>query len=82
MYETLFENVIIILPITFQKQNQARKPGKNSKCLVWELNSCINYVKAITEYNFWWNSLKFSDKNDLTIQMIIFNNAKDCHAIC
>ena len=53
MYETLFENVIIILPITFQKQNQARKPGKNSKCLVWELNSCINYVKAITEYNFW-----------------------------
>ena len=53
MYETLFENVIIILPITFQKQNQVRKPGKNSNCLVWELNSCINYVKAITEYNFW-----------------------------
>ena len=33
MYETLFENVITILPITYQKQT--KMPGENKKCLVY-----------------------------------------------
>ena len=32
MYETLFENVITILPITYQ--NKTKMPGKNRNCLV------------------------------------------------
>ena len=34
------------------------------------------------ECNFWWNFLNFSDKMDLTTQMKIFNNVKQCHANC
>ena len=47
MYETLFENVITVLPIT--PQNKTTMPGKNRKCLFYlkEVAIYINYIQAI-----------------------------------
>ena len=47
IYETLYENVITILPITYQ--NKTKMPRKNWKYMVYllEVASYINYVKAI-----------------------------------
>ena len=45
IYETLFEKVITILPITYQNE----MPGKNRKGLVYlkEVSRYINYMQAI-----------------------------------
>ena len=34
----------------------------------------ISTIYKLSEYNFWWNRLEFSNKMHLTIQMKIFNN--------
>ena len=33
IYETLFENLILVSPITYQ--NKTKIPGKNRKCIVY-----------------------------------------------
>ena len=47
IYETLFENVITILRITYQ--NKTKMPGKNRKSLAYlkEVASYFNYIQNI-----------------------------------
>ena len=47
IHETLFKNVITILPISYQ--NKTKMPGQNRKCLVYlkEVASYINYIQNI-----------------------------------
>ena len=47
MYETLFKNVVTILPITYQFK--IKMPEKNRKYLVYlsEVASYINYIQDI-----------------------------------
>ena len=47
IYETLFKNVITILPTTYQ--NKTKMPGKKRKCLVFLIRSCKLY-KLYTRY--------------------------------
>ena len=69
IYETLFENVITILPIVGNAWFKYKK---------WQI---ISAIYKLSEYNFWWNCLEFSNKMDLTIQMTTFNNIKRRHTI-
>ena len=39
-------------------------------------------IHKLSEYNVWWNCLKFSNKMDLSIGKRRFNNSKHRHAIC
>ena len=72
IYETLFENLIIILHITFQKKLKFRN---NRKCLYQLYISYLNIT-------FWWNSLEFSNKMDLVSRTSVFDNVKHRHLIC
>ena len=46
-YETVFENVITILPVIYQ--NKTKMPQKNRNCLAYllEVANYINYMQAI-----------------------------------
>ena len=47
IYETLFQNVIAVLPTIYQ--NKTKMPEKSRKCLVYlqELANYINYIQVI-----------------------------------
>ena len=49
---------------------------------IYEKRQIISTIYKLSEYNFWWNLLKFIDKMDLVIRMSIFNNVKYLHVIC
>ena len=39
-------------------------------------------IQEISQYNVWWNCLKFSNKMSLSIRMLTSNSSKNRHAIC
>ena len=82
MYKTLFQNVINFL-LKFSTKIKLKLLGKNGKCLVYFSEvSNFSTIYKLFEYNFWWSRLEISDKMNLTIHMIIFNNLKYRDAIC
>ena len=79
IFETLFQNVTAILPITYQ--NKTKAPGENKICLViYKKRQTISTIYKLSEYNFWWNCLEFIHKIDLSIQRSILNNVKHSQA--
>ena len=75
IYETLYQNVINILPIIYQ--NITKMPEKNrSVWFIYKKLQVISTIYKLFGYNFWWNCLEFTDKMGLTIQMRMFNNVK------
>ena len=70
MYETLFQNVIKVLPTIYK--NKLKMPRNNRKGLFLECK--------LFEYNFWENYLEFSDKVNPPIRVAKFSNAKHRYA--
>ena len=62
IYETLSENVITTLLITYQ--NKTKMPGKI------RIRQVISTIYKLFQYNFWWNCSEFSDKIDVTITLL------------
>ena len=52
IFETLFQNVTAILPITYQ--NKTKVPGESKICLViYKKRQAISTIYKLSEYNFW-----------------------------
>ena len=62
IYETLSENVITTLLITYQ--NKTKMPGKI------RIRQVIPTIYKLFQYNFWCNCSEFSDKIDVTITLL------------
>ena len=54
LHETLFENVITVLPITYQ--NKTKMPGNiGSVRFIYENWQVISAIYQLPQYDVWWN---------------------------
>ena len=75
IYQTLFQNVISILPIIYQNKTKMYEQNKNCRVIYRTLQNTLTIYKLFG-YNFWWNCLEFTDKMGLISPMKMFNNVK------
>ena len=75
IYETLFKNVIQVLPTICQ--NKFKIPEKiENAWFIYKKQPVVSAIYKLFQYNFWQNCLKFSDKMDLAFRVTKLNNVK------
>ena len=63
-------------------ESKSEMPGKiRSVKSIYKKQKVTSTTYKLSEYNFWWKCLEFSDKMNQTIQMDVFGIVKHCHSL-